>query len=56
MTLDPGSVRCSGFFFGTVKVLYSSYAQFAGVCVAAATMLKILDTRGGNSWNERRPY
>jgi hypothetical protein len=37
---DPGSVYCPGFFSVAVKTLFCRCAYFAGVCVAAATLLE----------------
>jgi hypothetical protein len=33
-------VDCPGLFFVSVKVFFSNYAEFAGVCVAAAPVLE----------------
>ena len=38
--VNPGSVNCPGFFFVTVKTLFPSHPDFAGVCVAPATLLE----------------
>ena len=43
---NPGSVYCPGFLFVTVKTLFCRYADFAGVCVAAATVTLSHKKRG----------
>jgi hypothetical protein len=43
---DPGSVYCPGFLFVAVKTLFCRCADFAGVCVALATVALIHEKRG----------
>ena len=43
---DPGTVDFPGFLFVAVKTLFCRYADFAGVCVAAATVALIHKKRG----------
>jgi hypothetical protein len=45
-------VNWPGFFFVTVKTLFLSDADFAGMCVAGATLL-VYSRPGGSRWNRR---
>ena len=45
-------MNCPGFFFVSVKVLFSSYADFAGVCVAAATLLEYFACGAGDGTDD----
>jgi hypothetical protein len=55
-TCEPRQRSLLGVLFCDGQSVFSCYADFAGVCVAAATLLEYFRWRVERSWNEQRPY